>query len=60
MKRLLLIPFLSCVLALQAQTPQGEPFNGLVTDLSGTPIKGVRVFVMSERVFSRTDKKGRF
>ena len=60
MKHLLLILFLACTCVLQAQTPKGEPFNGLVTDMTGNPLKNVKVYVLSERVYSRTDKKGRF
>ena len=37
-----------------------EPFNGIITDLSGNPIKGAKVFVVSSKYFSRTNKKGQF
>ena len=37
-----------------------EPFNGIITDLSGNPIKGAKVFVVSNKYFSRTNKKGQF
>lgn len=60
MKHILFILLLACTFGLQAQAPQGVPFNGLVTDVAGTPLKGVKVYVLSERVFSRSDKKGRF
>lgn len=38
----------------------GEPFNGYVCDLTGTPLKGVRVYLHSEGYAARSDKKGRF
>lgn len=40
--------------------PEGVPFNGLVTDLTGTPLRNVRVFLHAESYSARTDKKGRF
>lgn len=46
--------------ALQAQERIGVPFNGMITDMVGAPLKGARVYVVSPRVYTRTDKKGRF
>lgn len=38
---------------------QGVPFNGIVSDISGTPIKGARIYISKSRV-ARSDKQGRF
>ena len=45
-------------LPLFAQQP-GVPFNGIVSDISGTPIKGARIYISKGRV-ARSDKQGRF
>lgn len=37
-----------------------EPFNGLVVDGEGKPVKGVKMWVTNESANSTTDKKGRF
>ncbi len=37
-----------------------EPFNGIITDIAGKPIKGAKVYVVSSKYFSRTNKKGQF
>lgn len=37
-----------------------EPFNGLVVDGEGKPVKGVKIWVISESNHSTTDKQGRF
>lgn len=37
-----------------------EPFNGLVVDGEGKPVKGVKIWVISESYHSTTDKQGRF
>ena len=36
------------------------PFNGIVTDLVGTPLKGVRVWVKDARRYALSNRKGRF
>lgn len=59
MRRLL---FLIASLLMAAQLiaqQQGVPFNGLVFDLSGKPLHGVKVFVSQGRV-AHSDKKGRW
>lgn len=38
----------------------GVPFNGLILDKYGQPLKGVRVYLHSEGYAARSDKKGRF
>lgn len=45
-------------LGLYAQ--KGVPFNGLVFDTNGNPLKNVRVYVHDPRKYSRTNKLGRF
>lgn len=37
-----------------------EPFNGMVVDGEGKPVKGVKIWVVSESNHSTTDKQGRF
>lgn len=37
-----------------------EPFNGVVLDMYGKPIKGVRVWTKYEGAYAVTDKEGRF
>lgn len=46
-------------LALAQQEPK-IPFNGLLTDLAGKPIKRARVYVRTPKDYSLTDKDGRF
>ncbi len=59
MKRLLLITM--AVLYTAASMAQGfVPFNGLLLDKAGKPIKNARIWVSSEDKFSKSDKKGRF
>jgi len=43
-----------------AQCEEQVPFNGLVTDKQGQPVKGVRVWVKCEDKYARSDKNGRF
>jgi len=44
---------------LPAQQPTGIPFNGLITDISGRPIRNARIYVSKGRV-ARSDRRGRF
>ena len=63
MKRALLFLFLLLpVLAWAVEPEETEqvPFNGVVTDLTGRPLKGVKVFLHSEGYYARSDKQGRF
>ena len=53
----LLLTLLLC-LPLSAQQ-KGIPFNGTVADISGSPIKGARIYISKSRV-ARSDKQGRF
>lgn len=45
--------------SLVAQDREGVPFNGLIKDVSGSPIRGARIFITPNLV-ARSDKKGRF
>ena len=57
---LILILTLAVILPSAAQQPEhGIPFNGIVSDISGNPIRGARIYVSPGRV-ARSDKKGRF
>lgn len=58
--------FLSSILLLaacpllQAQEPEGmTPFNGLLLDIAGNPLKGARIYVTEHRV-AHSNRKGRF
>lgn len=48
------------VLACFAANAVIEPFNGLVVDGQGNPLKGVKIWVVSESNHSTSDKQGRF
>jgi len=55
---------LPLLLAFLAGTPlaaqqQDVPFNGTVSDLTGTPIKGARIYITKGRV-AHSNKQGRF
>lgn len=54
---LLLLCCLSSLCCLSAQ--EHVPFNGIVTDLAGQPLKGARIYVMQGCV-AHSDRKGRF
>lgn len=44
----------------QDNSSQFVPFNGLVTDMLGTPLKGVKVYVLAKSYAAKTDKEGKF
>lgn len=52
--------FLLIALSSQAQEPESRPFNGIVESAEGQPVKGARVWVVNDKWYSKTDKKGRF
>lgn len=57
-----LILALSCFwepVSLVAQVKDGVPFNGLIMDVSGSPIRGARIYI-TPHLIARSDKKGRF
>ncbi len=59
MKRLFLIITL-LVNTLLCNAQEKVPFNGVVKDVFGNPVKNVEVYVNNPRLYSRTDKLGRF
>lgn len=54
-----MISIFACV-AVFAQKQKAVPFNGVVADLLGQPLKGARVWVVSPDYYTTTDKKGKF
>ncbi len=66
MKKLLLA-ILSTLLTLSANTihaqeqgAQNVPFNGIVADATGNPLRGVRVWTKDSRRYALSNKQGRF
>ena len=61
MKKLffIILSFFACV-AVFAQKQKDVPFNGVVADILGQPLKGARVWVINPDYYTTTDKKGRF
>ncbi len=57
MKQLLLLLIWAISLPAMAQ---GEPFNGIITDLLGTPVKRARIYVNTPDYYSLSKKDGRF
>lgn len=37
-----------------------EPFNGLLLDLDGKPVKGAKIYVHNPKQYAKSDKKGQF
>ena len=60
MKHCLLTLSLLCLVALCGKAQQALPFNGLLTDAAGKPVKRARVWAKSERDYALTDNKGQF
>lgn len=61
MKKIVLLLFAAFVSVTGfAQKQNGEPFNGIVEDALGQPLKGAKVWVVSPNYFARSDKKGQF
>ena len=58
MKRFLSLVILSITLALS--THADEPFNGIIYDSQGKPMKNAKVYVNDSRRYATTDKKGQF
>lgn len=56
----LFLPLLCCFSTLCSLSAQEHvPFNGIVTDLAGQPLKGARIYVM-QGLEARSDRHGRF
>ncbi len=49
-----------CCAAFAATAGEPVPFNGLLLDAQGRPIRSARVYVSDPEKYARTDKKGRF
>lgn len=58
--RKLSILFFMFLCALFCNAQEKVPFNGVVKDITGNPIKNVRVYVSNPRLYASTDKQGRF
>lgn len=54
-----MISVFACV-AVLAQEQKSVPFNGVVTDILGQPLKGAKVWVVDPNYYTTTDKKGKF
>ena len=54
-----MISVFACV-AVFAQKQKAVPFNGVVTDILGQPLKGAKVWVVNPDYYTTTDKKGKF
>lgn len=59
MRRFLLLAILAVSLPALAQN-SGVPFNGIITDLLGNPVKRCRVYVNTPDYYSMSKKDGRF
>lgn len=62
MKKLIfsiMISVFACV-AVLAQEQKVVPFNGVVADILGQPLKGAKVWVVDPNYYTTTDKKGKF
>ena len=62
MKKLIfsiMISVFACV-AVLAQEQKTVPFNGVVADILGQPLKGAKVWVVDPNYYTTTDKKGKF
>lgn len=60
MRNILLSILVSFSLSSLAQKAEGIPFNGIVQDLGGAPIKKVKIYVKSPDTYTITNKKGAF
>lgn len=58
MKHILLL--FSLLYSLLGSAQEKVPFNGIVKDVTGNPVKNVRIYVDNPRLYATTDKQGRF
>jgi len=56
---LTVICILASMVCLADETEGKKPFNGVVTDLFGTPVKGAKIWVV-RKLESTSDKEGKF
>lgn len=59
MKNILLL-FLLLLICLGVNAQDKIPFNGLLLDIAGKPIKRARIYVRAPRDYALTDRQGRF
>ncbi len=60
-KGLIVIPFLALTAGKAcAQESADVPFNGVVSDLMGNPLKGAVIWTKDERRYAKSDKLGKF
>lgn len=61
MKRIFFLLLFACALtSVGAQNEKQVPFNGIVEDALGHPIKGAKVWVLTPKFCSTSDKAGKF
>lgn len=60
MKRLMMILFALASIATAGAQQSGEPFNGILLNFEGAPLKNVKIYTKSPDTYTTTDKKGRF
>lgn len=60
MKKFLMALMLLPMMAIAQDGQTSVPFNGLITDLNGMPVKKARVYVKDQYAYASTDKQGRF
>ena len=59
MKNILLLFFFLCI-CLEGDAQDKIPFNGLLLDIAGKPIKRAHVYIKSPKEYALTDRHGRF
>ena len=63
MMRILLFVSLCAMYVMPAMAQEHQedvPFNGLISDITGQPLKGANIWVHDHRRYARSDRKGRF
>lgn len=60
MRLVVLACFMMTIGAAHAQQTDDVPFNGIVTDLQGKPLKGARIWTTDERRYATSTKEGHF
>lgn len=60
MRLVMLACFVTTVGSALAQQTDDVPFNGIVTDLQGKPLKGARIWTTDERRYATSTKEGCF
>ena len=60
MKRLIVALALLPLAAMSQNGSQGVPFNGVIVDINGAPVKRARIHVANVNRYALTDRKGRF